>query len=234
MTRARRTEPGLAREAFALPLLFLTVTLAGGLRVAESGALAFAPPPLMALVLAVMLVGTLYRGEALVPDLLVHGTRDPLANVSGVVVLVTLFAAAAQLLNTLTPEGGLLAFSYNVVFLVLLGNTLVTRPDRPRLLGSLMVTFGAAFVVKYVVLSAVYASNGGLTKRVVLALLEGVSLGGLAYAPPGPVTGYVAFGAALLFLIGLVLLPVRQPPVESALVLTTVSQPPRALDLDDR
>ena len=69
--------------------------------------------------------------------------------------------ASAQTLHLVTPEAGLLAFTYNLVFLVLLGNTIVARPDRPRLLGSLLVILGAAFVVKYVILAAIYAADGG-------------------------------------------------------------------------
>jgi hypothetical protein len=221
-------DPRLLREAFTLPLLFLTVTLAGGLRVAADGTLTFAPPPLMALVLAVLLFGALFRAEVLVPAALVRPDRSMLENASGVVVLVTLFAAAAQTLNTVTPEAGLLAFTYNLVFLVLLGNTIVARPDRPRLLGSLLVILGAAFVVKYVVLSAIYAPEGGLTRRVVLALLDGVSLGTLAYQPAGPATGYVAFATGLLFLIGLGLLPSRRPSTAWALVPIDEPPPPPA------
>jgi hypothetical protein len=115
----------------------------------------------------------------------------------------------------------------------------VARPDRSRLLGSLMVILGAAFVVKYVVLGSLYASNGGLTRRVVLALLEGVSLGALAYEPPGPITGYVAFATALLFLTGLSLLPVRRPIETTSLVVAEampleVRAPSRAPDRVDR
>ena len=90
---------------------------------------------------------------------------------------------------------------------MLLGNTLAARPDRARLLASLLVIFGAAFVVKFVLLGALYAPESGLTKRVVMALVEGVSLGSLAYQPPGPATGYVAFAAVLLFLAGVATLP---------------------------
>jgi hypothetical protein len=234
MTRGSRHEPDLVREAFALPLVFLTVTLGGGVRVAANGTLAFAAPPLMALVLAVMLIATLYRCGVLVPESLVRPDRPALANLNGVVVVVALLGAAAQTLNAMTPEAGLLAFTYNLVWLVLFANTLVARPDRPRLLGSLLVVFGAAFVVKYVVLSALYAPNGGLTRRVVTALLEGVSLGTLAYQPPGPATGYIAFGVGLLFFIGLGLLPVPRLEPAPALVLVEEPRPPRAPDPGDR
>src|SRR5205085_7112147 len=88
-----------------------------------------------------------------------------------------------------------------------IGNTLAARPDRPRLLSSLLVMFGAAFVVKFILLGALYAPDASLTKRVVMALVEGVSLGALAYQPPGPATGYVTFAAGLLFLAGVAALP---------------------------
>jgi hypothetical protein len=211
VTPSRRATHALVREAFTLPLLFLTVALAGGLRVTSTGAFAFLAPPLMALVLAVLLLGTLFRAGLLVPDALMGPARSSLEKASGAVVLATLFGAAAQVFNTLTPEAGLLALTFNVVFLVLLSNTLVTRPDGGRLLASLLVVFGAAFVVKYVLLGAVYAQPAGLAKRIVMALLEGVSLGALSYQPPGPATGYVAFFTALFFVIGLALLPPRAP-----------------------
>jgi hypothetical protein len=186
-------------EAFTLPLLLLSAALLGGMRIDAAGRFGFAPPPLMTLVLAVLLVAVLYRAGALVPERLVHASRSGLENASGLMIVVALVAATAQIVATLTPDGGLLALVFNVAWLVLFGNTLVARPDRRRLLASLLVIFGAAFVVKYVVLGALYAPGSGLTKRVVVALLEGVSLGGLAYQPPGPATGYLAFVAVLLY-----------------------------------
>ncbi len=222
-----RAEAGVVREAFTLPLVFLTVALGGGLRIDGGGALSFLPPPLMALVLGVMLLGVLYRAGALAPERLVAPDRSPLANASGFVVVAALAAASAQVFNTLTPEAGLLALAFNIAWLVLLGNTIATRPDRDRALASLLIVFGAAFVVKYVVLGALYAPDGGLTKRVVLAMLEGVSLGTLAYRTPGPATGYVAFGAVLLYLIGIALLPPRAARAGAALVVTgELAEPP--------
>lgn len=211
-------ERGVWHEALTLPVIFLTVVLLGGLRIDTAGRLGFMPPPLMALVLAVVLIGALYRSGALVPARLVHPARTGLANVSGVVVIVTLGLAAAQVLGTLTPESGLLALVFNVAWLVLLGNTVMAQPDRRRLLASLMLVFGAAFVVKYVLLGALYAPDGGLTKRVALALMEGVSLGSLAYEPAGPATGYVAFVAVVLFLGGVASLPHGPSQAGTALV----------------
>ena len=116
-------------EAVTLPLLFLTVALLGGLRIDSAGGLRFLVPPLMALVLAVVLVGMLFRSGALVPAALVRASRAGLENLSGTIVAVTLWIAAAQVLNMLTPEAGLLALVFNVAWLVLFGNTLAARPD---------------------------------------------------------------------------------------------------------
>ena len=194
-------------EAFTLPIAFLSVALLGGLRIDTAGRFGFAPPPLMALVLAVVLVAVLFRAGAIVPEALVHPARPGLANASGLAIVLALGAATAQVIATLTPDGGLLTLVFDVAWLVLFGNTLAARPDRRRLLASLLVIFGAAFVVKYVILSALYAPDSSLMKRAVMALLEGVSLGGLAYQPPGPATGYVAFAAVLLYVGAVAALP---------------------------
>jgi hypothetical protein len=194
-------------EAFTLPLVFLSTALLGGVRIDARGGLAFVPPPLFALVLAVVLLAALYRSGALEPSRLIEARRTGLANASGAVIVVALGAASAQVIAALTPEAGLLALVFDVAWLVLFGNTLAARPDRSRLLASLLVMFGAAFVVKFVVLGALYAPDSSVTKRVVMALVEGVSLGALAYQPPGPATGYVAFATVLLFLGGVAALP---------------------------
>jgi hypothetical protein len=204
----RRARALVTREAITLPLIFFTVILMGGLRVAAGTyQLIFLPPSLMALVLALLLMGALVRCGALAPARLVDLSRPALANASGMIVLIALFLAAAQTFNMTTPDTGLLQFLFNVFYLVLLWNTMAARPDRRRLLSSLLVVFGGAFVLRFIVLGALYDPQGGLTKRVLTAMLEGVTLGGLSYQAPGAVTGYVAFFTVLLFLIGLSLLP---------------------------
>jgi len=197
----------VVREAFTLPLLLLTVGALGGVRVATGGGLALVPPSLMSLILATVLVGALVRSGTLAPGLLVNDRRTPLANTSGVVVLVALLAATAQVFTLVTPATGLLAFVVTAFFVLLLWNTLAVEPDRRQLLRSLAVVFGGAFVLKFVVLAALYEPEIGLLRRVLLTLLEGVSLGTLGFVPDGAATGYLAFVTLGLYFVALVLLP---------------------------
>src|SRR5262249_13163379 len=141
--------------SFVLPLSFLTVAGAGGLRLAPTGgALSFVPPPLIALVLAVLLMGAMVRAGLLVPAALLGDERTGLENLSGAVVVLTLFLASAQLFTCLTPDSGVLRLVFNLFFLLLLWTTLAAQPDRVRLLRSLLVVFGWAYVVRYVALAA--------------------------------------------------------------------------------
>jgi hypothetical protein len=197
------------REAIALPSLLLTVTLLGGVRIA--GEVAFVPAPLFALVLAVLFLGALVRSGALAPTRLAHASRPPLANVNGAIVLLTLFAATAQVFHLVTPESGLPRIAAHAFFLVLLLNTWASAPDRQRLLQSVLVIFGSAFVLKFIVLAAVSNPDAGRLHKVMIVLLEGVTLGTLTQEVLHPAMGYMAFGTIAVFLFALVLLPsVRQ------------------------
>jgi len=195
------------REAIALPLIFLTVALMGGFRSPLTGDMRFLAPHPSYLVLAVFILGVAFRSGLLLPELLISHRRTPLENASGAIVLVSLFLASAQVVNSLAPEEGLLHLLYCLFFAVLLWNTLAARPDRQRLLHSLFVILSSAFIFKYVLLAGLYDPQGGLVRRVLTALVEGVALGTLRYQPWGPATGYVAFVTGLLYLAGLVMLP---------------------------
>jgi hypothetical protein len=203
-----------AREAFVLPLIFLTVAMLGGFRLlpGDAGAMRFVPPPLLGLVLAVILMGAMVRARLLVPEALVGAPRRGLASVSGGLVVLTLLAATAQVLSGLSPEAGMLRVGYYFVLVVLVWNTLAAAPDRPRLLHSLFVILGAALVFKHVILSALFDTEGGLVKRLLLAVMEGVSTGSVETERLHDATGYVAFGNVLLYLLGLSLLPAARGP----------------------
>lgn len=198
-----------AREAVVLPLVFLTVTFLAGLQIGP--AVALVPPSLFSLVLATMLLAALVRAGALAPARLLHGSRPILANANGMVVLVTLFAAASQVLGMLTPRSGLPLFFVDVFLFVLLLNTLVAQPDRVRLLRSLAVILGSALVLKFVVLAALSGPSGSRTARVLAALFDAATFGTITQEPQAPGAGYAAFFAVGLFLIGVSALPAARP-----------------------
>lgn len=196
------------REAITLPALFLTVTLLGGLRVGQTVRLL--EPSLTALVLAVLLIGTLIRSRVLEPVLLLHGSRTALENVSGAVVLIALFGASAQAINVVLPEAGLLHAGFAILLFVQIMTMNAAASGRIATLRSLFVLFGSTFVLRHIVIEALYAPDRGLLHRVLTTMLSGASLGGITYESNAAVTGYVAFFTLLLFAIGLVLLPVER------------------------
>lgn len=193
------------REAIVLPLIFLTVALLGGL---ETGAaFRWSAPSLFSLVLAVMLIAVLVRSEALAPDRLLNNARGLLANANGMVVVVTLFAGSAQALHMLTPASGLPNLIVALVLFLLLLNTLVTLPERRRVLRSLAVVLGSAFVLKFVLLAALADPEGSRTRRVLVALFDAATLGTISQEPLPATAGYLAFVLLLLYFIGLATLP---------------------------
>jgi hypothetical protein len=206
------------RESFLLPGLFLTVTLLGGLRVSSS--IRLIPPSLSAIVLAVLLIGALVRSRVVLPAALLDSTRKPLENLCGAVVLVTLLAATSQAISLVVPERGLLHFAFVVFLLVQFASLAAAGIDRRGMLRSLFVLLGSAFVLRFIVLESLYASDGGTLKRVLTALMTGVTLGGIEYAPHAAITGYVALATLTLYFIGLVLLPSGQLSSTSTLVPT--------------
>jgi hypothetical protein len=198
-----------AREAVYLPLLFLTVALFGGVRIAERVTLL--PPALFTLVLALLLFGVLVKCGALAPERLMGPSRSALANMNGLALFLAAFFASAQAFTLATPDSGLPRVLFSVFFLVLLLNTLAASPDRIHVLRSLMVVFGSTFTMKFIVLAALSNPSGGRLKQALLLLLEGVTLGTLTQEVFHPATGYLAFFTLLLFLFGLALLPSADP-----------------------
>lgn len=192
------------REAIVLPVLFLTVTLLGGFR--NGASVVLLPPPLVAVVLGVLLVGALARGGVLVPGLLINGGRTPLENTTGAVVVATLLSASAQVFNLITPDTGLLHLLFTAFFLVQILTTMAGTSGPRQLLRSVGVLLACAFVLRFVVLENLYAPGTGTIKRMLTLLVEGVSLGAIDYQPHAPATGYVALLTIALYLVGLWLL----------------------------
>ena len=118
------------REAIVLPAIFLTVILCGGFRLGATVSLI--PPSLTALVLAVPLVGLLVRSGAIAVPALLHGSRGALENISGAVVLATVFGAAAQAVNLVLPDAGLLHAAFAIFVFCQLLTIGAGRMDRVR------------------------------------------------------------------------------------------------------
>ncbi len=193
-----------------LPMLFLTVALLGGLRVSAEGAFVFIPPPLVTLVLAVLLALLFVRGRLIDFPGWVASTNPPLTNFSHIWMLFTLFFASAQAFNTVLPERGLLHWLFSFFFLWTLWNNLFSSFDARRLLRSLVVLFGTAFVLKHLLFASLYSPEGGWLKRVAGVVLQGVSLGTLDTPVFAPASGYISFFALVLFVAGLFLIPFAQ------------------------
>ena len=198
-----------AREALQLPLIYLTVVLGGGVHIADRVVLR--PPSLFGLVLGILLLALLVRSGTLAPERLLHATRSQLANLSGLIVIVTAVLASAQAFTLMTPQSGLPRVLVSLFLLILLLNTLAASPDRPRVLRSLLVIVGSAFTLKFVVLAALSDPAGGRLARVIQALFEGATLGMVSQEVVHPITSYLAFGTFVLFLTGVALLPGRDP-----------------------
>jgi len=194
-------------EAVVLPAALLTVLLLGSVRIGETTTIA--PPSVFALVLGLLLVRVVVQSGALAPARLVSMSRSPLENANGTIVLVSLWLAAAQVVAVLMPASGLPRIVAGVFLLVLLLNTAAAAPDRVRLLRSLAITFGALFILKFVVLSELSAPGDSRLKGVLQAMLEGITLGALLQPPSHAATGYLALLALILFLVGVLILPSR-------------------------
>ena len=219
-------------EALLLPALFLTVLLAGALR--SGGEVSVMPPSVASLVMATVLLVLYVRSGTLAPERLMNGARSALANLNGFTVLVTAFIASAQVITLVIPDSGVPALMVWTVLVCLVLQAFAIGPDRTRLLRGLVVTFGAAFTLKFVVLSAISAPAEGRIARALQLLFEGITLGTISQRPPYGLEGYVAFGTLALYLVGIALLPsaswqmVRQHVESHELLAAGVRQlPPR-------
>jgi hypothetical protein len=234
MTQTNRSRNRALLNYVALPTIFLTVVLLGGLRVGtENRIFIFVAPPLVTLSLAVLLVLLLVRGRLIRFHQWIASDLSPLTNVVHIWMLITLFFASAQAFNSVLPEQGLLHWLFSFFFLWTLWNNQFSSFDPRRLLRSLAILFGTAFVLKHMLLASLYSPEGGWLKRVAGTLLQGVSLGTLNTPNFAPATGYISFFTLILYVTGLILLAfagndeverVVDPAVEQHRQLSTTDQ----------
>ena len=207
MSQDNRSRNRALVDFVVLPFLFLTVALLGGLRVgAESRTFIFIAPPLVTLLLAALTMLLFVRGDLLRFHEWVGSDLPPLTNVAHIWMFITIFFATAQAFNSVLPERGLFHWLFSFFFLWTLWNNQFSSFDARRLLRSLAILFGTAFVLKHMLLASLYSPEGGWLKRVAGTLLQGVALGTLDAPTFAPVTGYISFFTLALYVAGLVLL----------------------------
>jgi hypothetical protein len=198
-----------------LPVVLVTVALLGGLRVRPDQSLLFVAPPLVTLMMAALLMALFARGRLVIFDAWVSARHTALANVSHALTLIALFFASAQAFNSVLPEQGLLHWVFALFFLWTLWNDQFAPFDPQRLLRSLSVLFGTAFVLKHLLLASLYSPQVGWGRRLMGALLDGASLGTLDAPAFAPATGYVSFFTLALYVGALALIrPVPDEPAE--------------------
>jgi hypothetical protein len=191
-------------QFIVLPTTLLTVALLGGLRVdAHSKQFVFIPPPLVTLVLAVLLLSLFVRAGAIDLQRWLSLEQPLFTNIAHLLILVALFFASAQAFNSVLPESGLLHWMFAFFFLWTLWTNQWSSFDTRRLLKSLIVLFGTAFLMKHLLVSGLYATEGGWLRRLAATLLQGVAIDVPGFAPA---TGYISFFALALYVGGLLLL----------------------------
>ena len=195
----------------AVPTILLTAGLLGGLRIdAQTRQFVFIAPPLVTLVLAILLGLLFVRAGAIDLHHWLAIEQPTLSNLSHLLTLMSLFFASAQAFNSVLPESGLLHWMFSFFFLWTLWTNQFSTFDARRLLRSIIVLFGTAFVLKHLLVSALYAPEGGWLRTIASTLLQGISIDVPAFAP---ITGYISFFALALYVAGLLLIaPVPVQP----------------------
>ena len=208
-----------------MPTILLTVGLLGGLRIdAQTRQFIFIAPPLVTLVLAILLGSLFVRAGAIDVHHWLDIEQPTLTNLSHVLTLISLFFASAQAFNSVLPESGLLHWMFSFFFLWTLWTNQFSTFDARRLLKSLIGLFGTAFVLKHLLVSGLYAPEGGWLRTIASTLLQGIAIDVPAFAP---ITGYVSFFALALYVVGLLLIaPVPVQPGASAVNNLAVREDP--------
>lgn len=207
-----RANSALYLRYFLIPFLFLTVAMLGGLRVDSADSrLVFLVPPLICLIFAVILLFIFVRTGVIALSGWFSEERSAVENAANGMVLITLFAASAQLFNSLIPEQGIAFWMVAFCFFWMLWNYLFAEFDARKIFKGLAALFGLAFVAKYIVLSGLTAPGGrtwfeSLTedpgREAITRLLDLPRYAGA--------TGYIQFFTVALYMLGLYLFP-RSP-----------------------
>lgn len=191
-----------------LPLIFLTVTLLGGLRIGTpDGEFLFFRPALICLIFGAILLVLFFRAKLISLEGWFSESFTTVKNIANGLVLVTLFAASTQVFNSLIPESGLPFWIIAFCFFWTLWNNLFAEFDTRKLLQSLGGLFGLAFIVKYLVLAnLVSAEEGSWLTRVWQNPTKEAFTYFLNIPRFSGATGYIQFFTLGFYLIGLFLI----------------------------
>src|ERR1700730_188658 len=162
----------LLLQFIVLPTILLSVVLLGGLRIdAETRHFMFIAPPLVTLILTVLLMSLFFRAGAIRLHAWLSIDQPMMTNISHLLTLIIFFFASAQAFNSVLPESGLLHWMFSFFFLWTLWTNQFFVLDTQRLLKSLMVLFGTAFVLKHLLVAALSGPEGGWLRKLTATLL---------------------------------------------------------------
>jgi hypothetical protein len=200
-----------------LPVIFLTATLLGGMRLSgEDSSFIFLKPPLFCLIFASMTMVLFFRSGVLAFEGWLSESFSGLKNLANAAVLLTLFAACTQIYNSLIPEQGLAFWVTGFCVFWALWINLFADFDKRRLFRSLGAALGLIFVVKYLVLANLTTTGKASWLQRIMENPSREAFTWLLDLPRfSPGTGYLQFFAVILFLIGLFLLPRTSPGVNA-------------------
>lgn len=198
-----------ARVYLVLPLILLTVTLLGGMRLgAPDNAFIFLKPALICLVFSVVTLFLFFRSGLISIDGWLSDGFTTLRNGANGCILICLFAATVQLFNSLLPEQGLPFWVVGFCFIWTLWNNLFAGFDTQRLFRSLSALFGMAFIVKYLILINLTAPEGaGWLQRIIENPGREALTWTLDLPRYGRGTGYIQFFTLVFYFVGLYLTP---------------------------
>ena len=206
----RKPEPRPTSTVYLLlPVIFLAVTLLGGLRLgAADEAFIFLKPALICLVFAAVTLVLFVRSGMIAVDGWLSSENSGLRNAANAAVLLTLFSALVQLYNSLLPEQGLPFWIVGFCFFWTLWNNLFVEFDPKRLIRSMAALFAMAFAVRWLFLANITPVPVDSWFQRLLQNPAQEALTWLLDIPRYSVgTGYVQFFTLVLFLLGLFLLP---------------------------
>lgn len=195
-------------QYLVLPLIFLTTTLLGGLRLsAADNAFLFLKPPLVCLIFASILLVLFFRANLIKLNGWFSENFSSTKNLANGCVLLNLFFASTQIFNSLLPEQGLPFWVVAFCFFWTLWNNLFAEFNTKRLVQSLGGMFGLAFVVKYLFLANLTAPA---SESWIQGIFENPTQEAFTWLLALPkfasATGYIQFFALVFYLIGLFLL----------------------------